>query len=143
MKRVVINQREYAWGDIRVYLFGQEVGGLRGIDYKSTKNKDYVRGAGRRPRGIQHGEYGHEGTLTILQSELEALGRTAVAKGYDSILDLDFDIVVTYGTDNGVMTTDKIVQASIKELPKGMKGEDLYAEIALPFIALDIQEGVE
>lgn len=140
--RTVINQREYAYGDMAVYLFGQKVGGLRGIDYKSSKNKDYARGAGRNPRGIQHGENSHEGTLTILQSELEALTRTAVAKGYDSLLDVDFDIVVTYGTNNGVITVDKICCASIKELPKGLKLGDLLSEHALPFIALDIQYNV-
>ena len=48
--RTVINQKEYAYGDIRVYVFGQFVAGLRGIEYKPTKNKDYVRGAGYNPR---------------------------------------------------------------------------------------------
>lgn len=142
MSRIVVNQREYAYGDIDVFLFGQPVLGLRGIEYKKSKNKDYVRGAGRNPRGIQHGEYSCEGTLTILQSELEALNRTAKAKGYDSLLDVDFDIVVSYSTSNGVITVDKVCAASIKEMPKGMKGEDLYAEIALPFIALEIKENV-
>lgn len=134
----VINQKEYAYGDIGVYIFGQFVAGLRGIDYKPTKNKDYVRGAGYRPRSIQHGERSYEGTLTILQSELDALNRTAHQRGYEDILDVDFDIVVTYGEPSGVMVTDKISNASIKELPKGMKSGDLYSEHALPFIALGI-----
>ncbi len=139
---VVINRREYAYGDINVFLFGQPVAGLRGIDYKVSMNKDYNRGAGRMPRGIQHGERSVEGTLTILQSEFEALNRTAQAKGYKDLLDVDFDIVITYTTDNGVITTDKIHVASVKELPKGMKSGDLFSEHALPFIALDVSYGV-
>lgn len=142
MSKVVINQREYAWGDVRIFIFGQAVMGIRSIEYKKSKNKDYVRGAGRQPRGIQHGEYSCEGTVGILQSELEAMNRTAQANGYDSILDVDFDIVVSYGTENGVISVDKICVASIKEMPMGMKGEDLYAQIDLPFIALDIQTNV-
>ena len=142
MRKVIINQREYAYGDISVYAFGQNIGGLRGIDYKLSKAKDYVRGAGRNPRGIQHGERGCEGTLTILQSELDAMNRTARAKGYDDLLDVDFDIVVSYVTAGGVVTTDKIHTASIKELPKGMKTGDLFSEHALPFIALDIEYDV-
>lgn len=136
--RTVINQKEYAYGDIGVYVFGQFVAGLRGIEYKPTKNKDYVRGAGYNPRGIQHGERSYEGTLTILQSELDALNRTARQRGYEDILDVDFNIVVTYGEQNGVVVTDKIYNASIKELPKGMKAGDLYSEHALPFIALGV-----
>lgn len=135
----VINQKEYAYGDIDVYVFGQCIAGLRGIDYKPTKNKDYVRGAGRNPRGIQHGERGVEGTLTILQSELDALNRTARLRGYDDILDVDLDIVVCYGDGTGTVVTDKIYCASIKEVPKGMKTGDLQSEHALPFIALAVE----
>ena len=138
MSRTVINRREYAYGDINVYIFGQRIAGLRGIDYKPANNKDYVRGAGNLPRGIQHGERSYEGTLTILQSELDALNRTAREKGYKDILDVDFDIVVTYGDENGTVVTDRIYQASIKDAGKGMKSGDLYSEHALPFIALDV-----
>lgn len=142
MERVVINRREYAYGDIAVYAFGQNIGGLRGINYKLSKSKEYVRGAGRNPRGIQHGERSAEGTLTILQSELDAMNRTAQAKGYNDLLDVDFDIVVSYVMDSGVVTTDKIHMASIRELPKGMKAGDQFSEHALPFIALDIEYDV-
>lgn len=139
---VRINQQEYAYGDLSVYMFGQFVAGLRGLDYKTTKNKDYVRGAGRDPRGIQHGERGAEGTLTILQSELDAMNRSAKSKGYKDLLDVDFDIVVTYGEETGIVTTDRIECVSIKELPKGMKSGDLYSEHALPFIALGVDYDV-
>ena len=77
-----------------------------------------------------------------MQSELEALERTAQANGYNSLLDVDFDIVVSYSTDNGVITVDKICRASITEMPKGMKQGDFYSEHALPFIALDIQRNI-
>lgn len=43
--RTVINQKEYAYGDIRVYVFGQFVAGLRGIEYKPTKTR--ITSAGR------------------------------------------------------------------------------------------------
>ncbi len=102
------------------------------------KTRDYVRGAGYNPRGIQHGERSYEGTLTILQSELDALNRTARQRGYEDILDVDFDIVVTYGEQNGVVVTDKIHNASIKRAAEGMKAGDLYSEHALPFIALGV-----
>ncbi|HIZ15167.1 MAG TPA: hypothetical protein H9816_04585 [Candidatus Tidjanibacter faecipullorum] len=136
---MTINQQEYAYGDVTVWLFGQPVAGLRGIDYKITQTKEYVRGMGRAPRGIQHGERAVEGTLTILQSEFDALNRSARASGYKDLLDVTFDIVVAYGSTNGVVTVDKICGASIKELPKGMKTSDMFSEHALPFMALDVE----
>lgn len=136
---MTINQQEYAYGDVTVWLFGQPVAGLRGIDYKTSQTKEYVRGMGRSPRGIQHGERAVDGTLTILQSEFEALNRTAREKGYRDLLDVTFDIVVAYSNGESTVSIDKICGASITELPKGLKSGDMFGEHALPFIALDVE----
>lgn len=73
-----------------------------------------------------------------MQSELIALNQAARAKGYKDILDVDFDIVITYEAGL-VVTVDKICSASITELPSGMKEGDAQAEISLPFVALDME----
>lgn len=94
-----INNKEYAWGDITVVVFGRPLVGITGIEYKSKKAKDVKHGWGRNPKSIQHGKREYEGTLTLMQSELTALNRAARAKGYKDILDVDFDIIVTYEAD--------------------------------------------
>lgn len=139
---ITINYREYAWGDITVTLFGQPVAGLRGISYKTSKEKGELYAAGRNPRAIQHGKRKCDGTLTITQSELQALNRSAQAKGYNDILDVDFNIVICYISDNAIISTDIVKLASISELPQEMKEGDLNMEIALPFIALGIDYNV-
>lgn len=136
------NSKEYSYCDIEVVVLGRPVGGLRGIEYKSKKSKEVLFGAGHRGRGIQHGKREYEGTLTILQSELIALDRAAREAGKDDCLDLDFDIIVTYTGDNGVVTVDKVVCASVTESPSGMKEGDMSMEVALPFIALDVKKNV-
>lgn len=133
-----INNKEYAWGDITVVVFGRPLVGITGIEYKSKKAKDVKHGWGRNPKSIQHGKREYEGTLTLMQSELTALNRAARAKGYKDILDVDFDIIVTYEADL-VVTVDKICCASLTESPSGMKEGDAQAEIALPFVALDVK----
>lgn len=136
------NSKEYTYCDIIVYLLGRPIVGLRGIEYKSKKNKEALFGAGRKARSIQHGKREYEGTITILQSELTALDRAAWEAGHEDCLDLDFDIVVTYLSNSGIVTTDRILQASITEAPKGMKEGDMSMEVALPFICLDIEKNV-
>lgn len=138
---IVLNQREYAWGDIIIFLFGQPVAGVRGIEYKKKKEKNFLHAAGRDPRAIQHGKRENEGSITLLQSELAALERSAKAKGYRDILDVDFDIIVTYSSA-GIVTVDRIMLASLSEAPKTMKEGDQNMEITLPFIALRIQEEI-
>ena len=136
---VRINNKEYAWGDVTVVLFGRPVVGITGIEYKTTKAKERKFGWGRQAKSIQHGRRECEGTLTLMQSELTALNQAARMKGYKDILDVDFDIVISYmGEEGGVITTDVIRMASVSEIPHGMKEGDSQSEHGLPFVALDI-----
>lgn len=134
-----INNREYAWADVRVLLFGRTISGITEITYKSKIAKEARFGAGRHAKSIQHGRREHDGTITIMQSELIALNRAAREQGYNDLLDVDMNIIVSYASVTGVITIDKIVCASITELPSGMKEGDLQSEHALPFVCLDIE----
>lgn len=138
---MVRNSKEYDWTKISVVILGRTVAGLRGIEYTAKMAKEALHGAGVNPKAVQSGKREYEGTLTILQSELEALNRAAKEAGYTDCLDLEFDIVVTYAA-SGVVSTDIVRCASITEFPKGMKQGDLYSEHALPFIALRIDTNV-
>ncbi len=136
---VKINQKEYAYGDIKVFILGAFVLGLKGIEYSTEKVKEHNYGAGREPRGIQHGKRTPKGTLTTTQSDLEALNRAARAKGYKDLLDVDIDVVVSYAPEySDVITVDVIEGASFSEMPKGMKEGDMSSTHALPFLALNI-----
>lgn len=138
---MIFNSKEYSYVNINVVVLGRTLTGLRGIEYTPKMNKELLYGAGVNPKAIQSGRREYEGTLTVLQSELEALNRAAKEAGYTDCLDLEFDIVVTYVSD-GVISTDIVRCASITEYPKGMKEGDLYSEHALPFIALRIDTNV-
>lgn len=136
------NSKEYAWIDVNVVFLGKLVAGLRGIEYKSKRQKEALYATGKKARGIQMGRKEYDGTITVLQSELIAMQAAAKAKGYDDVTDLEFDIIVSYIPESGVMQTDKVVNASITEAPNNMKEGDLYSEHALPFIACDVEYNV-
>ena len=123
-------------------MLGKPVTGLRGIEYKMKRQKEALFATGKKARGIQLGKKEYEGTITVLQSELIAMQTAAKAKGYDDVTDLEFDAIVSYVPESGVVQTDKIVNLSITEAPYGMKEGDLFQEIALPFIACDVEPNV-
>lgn len=136
--KIVINGKEYAWGDVQVVMWGRNVVGLRGIDYKTKKDKQPLYAMGRTAKSIQHGKRSVEGTITLTQSEFIAMNRAAQQKGYKDLLDVEVDIIVSYIPEDSVaITMDRIVCASFSELPAGMKEGDLNAEHAMPFVALD------
>ncbi|CUP50975.1 MULTISPECIES: hypothetical protein [Bacteroidales] len=136
------NSKEYAWIDVTLVMLGKPVTGLRGIEYKMKRQKEALFATGKKARGIQLGKKEYEGTITVLQSELIAMQTAAKAKGYDDVTDLEFDAIVSYVPESGVVQTDKIVNLSITEAPYGMKEGDLFQEIALPFIACDVEPNV-
>lgn len=136
------NTKEYSWIDVNVVLLGKPVTGLRGIEYKSKRQTEALFATGKKARGIQKGKKEYEGTITVLQSELIAMQAAAKQSGYDDITDLEFDIIVSYMSESGIVQTDKVVNASITEAPNSIKEGDLYSEHALPFIACDIEYNV-
>lgn len=133
-----INNKEYTWGDITVVLFGCPFPGITGIEYKAKKAKTVKHGGGYNPKSIQHGKREYEATITIMQSTLIAMNQAARAKGYKDVLDVDFDIIITYEAGL-VVTVDKFCCASISEFNLGMKEGDAQAEISLPIVALDME----
>lgn len=136
------NSKEYTYCDVKVFIFGQLVGAMRGVEYKTKKNKEALFGMGREARAIQHGKREVEGTVTVFQSVLIALDRAAQLKGYKDILDVDMDVVVCYLSSEGILTTDRIVGVSFTETPRAMKEGDMFMEVALPFIALDVEQNI-
>lgn len=135
-----INQIEHSWGDILIWVAGQPIYGCRGVSYNKKKEKQHLHAAGRDPRAIQHGKRTPDGDVTLIQSAVAAMNRAARAAGYRDFLDVDADIVVTYLSEDKVLSADRIVCASFSEIPKGMKEGDPYMEITLPFLCLDIIE---
>lgn len=136
------NSKEYAWIDVQVVLLGRPVIGLRGIAYKTKRQKEALFATGKKARGIQFGKKEVDGTITVLQSEFIAMNRAAKEKGYDDITDIEFDVIVSYLPQTGIIQTDKVVSLSITEGGHDIKEGDLYQEIALPFIACDVEFNV-
>lgn len=132
------NSKEYSYCDMQVTVMGRPITGLRGIEYSVKKNKEVIYGAGSMPHSVQHGKREYSGTLKVLQSELEALNKAAKTAGLRDLLDLQFDIIVTYES-GGILITDKIRTASVTEFKKGMNEGDLNSEHDLAFVALNIQ----
>lgn len=139
---MAFNTQEYAWKNIEVVILGRPVTGIREVKYKVSQEKEAVYGRGDQPRAIQKGNKSYDGTITLLQSEIEAL-IAAAGKG-KNITDLPaFDVVVAYVPNEiGTIVTDIIKNVEITEFEKGMAQNDKFAEISLPFIALGVDFNV-
>lgn len=130
---LLINGREYDWGDIKLNVGGIEIEGFRNVSYKASQEKDFLHAKGRNPRAIQRGNKTFSGSLTFTQSELIAIER---ATGR-SILDIKVDIIITYAPENSPKIYTVILKGcEFTDSEQKMAQGDKFMEIELPFIAL-------
>ena len=136
----MFDSREYEFADITLVLSGGDVVALREIQYTEKQEKELVYAKGNQPHSIQKGNFAYEGTLKVLQSDYEAI----VEQGKGSVLNIETDILCAYGnpTNGDVIVTDRISKLQFTEAKKGMKQNDKFMEVELPFIFLRLQNHV-
>lgn len=131
-----MDTREYEWSSVTAIVAGRDVKGIRGISYTPSQEKELMYAKGNKPHGIQRGNKDFKGSITLTQSEVDALSDAA---GGD-LLDVRCNIIVSYGNPSkgDVMRTDLLKGVEFTEKPKTMKQGDKFMEIELPIIMLDV-----
>jgi hypothetical protein len=131
----MFNSREYEWSDINVVMAGRNVTGFRAVSYTSKQEKEALYAKGNKPHSIQRGNKSYEGSISLVQSEYEALKQAA---GGD-ILDASIDLVVSYGnpTKGDTIVTDLLQGVEFTDDKTEWKQGDKFQEKELPFIFLD------
>jgi len=138
---MAFNSAEYAWKDLYIFIDGNLITGITNIQYSEATENEYVYGRGSEPRNIQEGNESYEGTVTLLQSELEALREAVVAAGYKNVTKPFFTVNVTYMIGANFQT-DTVQQLKINESSKSLAQNDKFMEIELPFMALGVLQNV-
>lgn len=133
----MINGREYQWSDVHIMIGGRLITRVRSVSYKRSKEKEAVYGAGDEPVSIQSGNVSYEGEVVMLRSEYEALA----ASGGGSVLEMQVDMVVSYGNPPDAMVTDKLLGCQFTEEENSMAQGDKNEEVTLPFIFLRKMKG--
>lgn len=131
----MFNSRQYEFADLTLFLGNRDVTGFRSVKYTEKQEKEPLYGKGNKPHSIQKGNKSYEGSIGVLQSELEAL---EVAGG-GSILDLELTAIVNYGnpTKGDMVKTDELVGVQFTEATRELKQGDKFMEIELPIVFLD------
>jgi len=130
----MINGTEYGFEDVRISALGRSLVGFTAVEYGATKDYTNIHGRGNRPIKRGRGKKDAEpGKLTLLQSEFEALQRSA-PPGTDPTDWAPFDVVVTYAPVGGVITRDIVPTCQVRKYSKGLSTEDGHMTIELELI---------
>jgi hypothetical protein len=135
---MAFNSAEFAWKDLSVTAMGRTFERIMEVEYDVEVDLKYIYGRGAKVKGIQDGREKPQGSLTLGQSEVEAMIRTAQTTNKNAKLtDIVFDIQIHYF--NGVeLVKDKVVQARFTKQPKSFKEGDSDMQVKLPFMMKDV-----
>lgn len=129
------DSKECEWADMQVIFAGAPLTKIRGLKYKAAREKQLLHAAGDEPISIQSGNRTYEGHIKVLKGALDDMNAAAIAAGGRDILDMSFDIVVTYRS-NGTrpLQTDVLENVEIRDFEKGWDQGSKYMEISLPIV---------
>lgn len=132
-----IDGREYEWADLTLIAGGKDMVEFRGITWKKKIEREHLHAKGRKAFSVQSGNETSDGELTALKSGYDKLAKA----GGGSILGLNIDMMLAYGnpSQGDAMTTKRIVGVRFTEEGEDWKQGDKFAEIKMPFLALDIK----
>jgi hypothetical protein len=139
------NSKECEWADMSVAIGGKTVTKIRGIQYKSTQDKELLHAAGSEPISTQSGNKTYSGTLKLLKGALDDLNRAAkIAVGQSpsatdaataDVRDIQFDLLINFrAAGSRTVQTDILKGVSITEYEKGWDQGAKLMEISLPFL---------
>ena len=133
------DSKDCEWADMTVMFAGAALTKIRGLRYKAAKDKQLLHAAGDEPISIQSGNRTYEGHIKVLKGAIDDMNLAAKAAGGDDILDMNFDIVITYkpkGTRP--LQTDLLVGVEVKDFEKGWEQGAKNMDVTLPIIFLKL-----
>lgn len=131
------SSKQYAWSDVSISIGGRIIEGITEVEYTVKQEKETLRGRGNNPHKVTRGNKSYEGKITIWQSELEAMVLSAPNA---DILDLNFDVIVSYvPADGGKTVIDVLSGCEFTETKKSMKQGDKNMVVELPIVFLGVK----
>lgn len=133
------DSKDCEWADMTVMIAGATLTKIRGLKYKSEKEKKLLHAAGDEPISVQSGKRTYEGELTLLKGAVDDMNRAAVTAGGSDILDLQFDVVITYkAKGTRALQTDTLVGVEVTGFEKGWSQGETYMDVTLPIIFMKL-----
>ena len=132
---VFFDSKDCERADMTVMFAGSPLTKIRGVKYKAAKDKQLLHAAGDEPISIQSGNRTYEGQIKVLKGAIDDMNRAAIAAGGEDILDIQFDIVITYKPQGTrALQTDTLVSVEVKDFEKGWEQGAKNMDVTLPIL---------
>lgn len=135
---ISINRTQYAWSSLSFEVLGKTVVGIKAIKYLDEQEMENVYGAGNYPVGQAIGAVSYEGSLTLLQAEVQELVALVPTGRIQDIPAFDITVAFVAGTRR-----HKHILRSCKFKSNGVDSSqgDMEIEVEIPLLIGFIQFG--
>lgn len=130
----LIDTRLYSWAECEIRLNGQFLIGVTGVRWDDQQEKEYVYGKGNMPLAIKNGNERVEGSITLLQSDLERLQDMAPLGKMTKFAGISLQ--VAFANISGMVVRYSIIGLDFTGAPMSINQNDKFMQVELPFMAL-------
>lgn len=132
MAQPLINGIAYSWAQLKINILGANPAGITAISYKEKQEKQNNYGLGNQPVSRSRGKIEYEASISMYQSEVEAL---QAASPTGRIQDIPpFDIVSAFIPDGGKIVAHTLHNVEFMENGRDLKQGDMDVVVVLPLI---------
>lgn len=132
---ILINGKNYDYGNVGLILFGVPVVGITEIEYTTKQDKEMNYGAGYNPTSYGYGKKSYTGSITLYTDEVRAIINSQPATQNRDILAIPpFSIPVLFEGIGVPLTKDVLSNVMFTENPFNTKQGDTKILCRLPFI---------
>lgn len=135
---MAFDTKQFQYKDISLIIDGEDITGFTNIKFKSSREKEFLRGKGDEPYEIQHGNKSYEGEIGLWQSTLENLIRRSPN---GDITLLRVEVVVMFAQqETAKLSGYRLGALEFTDTEIGMSQGDKFAEITLPIMFLGLKK---
>lgn len=132
-----IDSRNFSWSEVEIRVAGRLLTAIQGISLNNKKEFEYLYGKGDQPLAIKGGNESTDGSITVLQGDLELLKDQAPDGNLTRLRNVD--IQAAFSNDGGAMVRYSITGVQFTENQIEINQNDKQVKVQVPFMALGLK----
>ena len=144
-----VNGNRYSFASIDFQLLGKRYFGVKAINYSDGLDPGEVRGTAPQLIGRTKGKYSAEGSIEIYEAEFADFAAALLAAGPNlgftnsvGIMEIPFEVSVSYAEENSPTITDTLVACRVKKIDKSRSEGTDPTTVKLDLHIMSINYGV-
>ena len=132
-----VDSRNFSWSEVEIRVAGLLLTAVQGITFNNKREFEYLYGKGSAPLAIKSGNESTDGSVTMLQGDLEALKDKAPNGDLTQLRNVD--IQAAFRNLEGAMVRYSLTGVQFTENQIEINQNDKQVQVQVPLMALSLK----